>query len=520
MKTQILQLEAHDDFISIRDKLGWRQAGRILLIWPERGRILDRELDLLLLQRHSQALGSQLALVTQDPDVRDHAYQLDIPVFINPRQAQRVIWRSHPRDRQRFRSTSCRLTLLTPQPRSCSRNDLETLRLLAHPTSLAWVTHPLTRTVIFILGILSVLALVAFLLPGAQVILNPKTQDQSITLEVKAGVDISTLNLSGALPAHPITVVVEGRDSLPSSGITQIPSTPARGEVVFKNLTDHSIEIPAGTMVITLDVPSMQFATKQAVVISTGTDAIVSVPVEAVLPGSSGNRLPDNLVAVEGLLGLRLSVTNPEIIQGGTDQEAAAPSTLDRNLLYDRLYTALQKSATEELKNKLVSGDLLLSPVPSLNQILEKKYIPEETTPAETLELNLRLEFQALAVSAQDLNQLALIALDANLPKGYTADLGAEQSAGSQGVTYANLTQPIWDATAAVARWQLQAERSIRVVVPDSQVTTMIMGLPTAEAVHKLETNLPLEGQPQIMLYPPWWPRLPYLPFRIMVKNR
>jgi uncharacterized membrane protein len=514
LKTQILQLETHDDFISVRDKLGWRQAGRILLVWPERGRILDRELDLLLLQRHSQALGSQLALVTQDPDVRDHAYQLDIPVFTDPRQAQRVIWRSHPRDRQRLS-----ITLPTPRPRSCSRNNLETLRHQAHPTSPAWVTHPLIRTVIFILGILSVLALIAFLLPGAQVILNPNTRVQSITFDVQAGVDIPTLNLSGALPAHPITVVVEGRDSLPSSGTTQIPSTPARGEVVFKNLTGQSIEIPAGTMVITLDVPPMQFATKQAVVISTGTDATVSVPVEAVLPGSSGNQPPDNLVAVEGLLGLRLSVTNPEIIQGGTDQETAAPRVLDRNLLYDRLFTALQQSATEELKDKLVSGDFLLSPVPRLNQILEKKYIPEETTPAETLELTLRLEFQALVVSAQDLNRLALIVLDANLPKGYTADLGAEQSAGSQGVTYTNLTRPVWDATAAVARWQLQAERSIRVVVLDSQVTNLVMGLPPVEAVHKLETNLPLEGQPQIMLYPAWWPYLPYLPFRIMVKE-
>lgn len=514
MKTHILQLDAHDDFISVRDKLGWRQAGRILLVWPERGRILDRELDLLLLQRHSRALGSQMALVTQDPEVCDHAYQLDIPVFTDPRQAQKGIWRTRPRERKRVA-----FTLPSPRPSSRSRNDLETQRLKAHPASPAWMTHPLTRAVTFTLGILAVLALATFLLPGAQVILNPKTQDQSITFDVWAGVDIPTFNLSGALPAHPLTVVVEGRDSQPSSGTMQVPDTSARGEVVFKNLTDQSINIPAGTKVITLDIPPIQFVTKQAVIISADNDATVSVPVEALLPGSGGNRPADSLVAVEGSLGLRLRVTNPQPTQGGADQDTSAPNALDHYQLYDRLFIALQQSAMEELKGELAPGDILLSPVPKLGKVLEKKYIPEEATPAETLELTLRLEFQALVVSAQDLNRLTLIVLDANIPKGYTADKGAKQPVGAQSLTFTNLTQPVWDATAAVARWRLQAERSIRPVVPESQVANMVMGLPPSEAIPKLEANLPLDGRPQILLYPSWWPRLPYLSFRIMVKE-
>lgn len=514
MKTQILQLDVHDDFISIRDKLGWRQAGRILLVWPERGYILDRQLDLLLLLRHSQVLGSQLALVTQDPKVREYAYQLDIPVFSDSHQAQKVIWRKRPRDWQRLVKI-----LPSPRPRSCSRNELETLRLQTHPTLPPWVTHPITRSIFFTLGILSVLALVAFLLPGAQVILNPHTQDQSITFEVWAGVDIPTLNLSGALPAQLITVVIEGRDNLISSGSMQIPATPARGEVFFKNITDQNIEIPAGTMVITLDIPPIQFITKQTIVIPAGTEATVPVAVEAVFPGSSGNRPADNLVAVEGPLGLRLSVSNPQPTQGGAEQEITAPSAQDRIQLYNRLSAALQRSAMEELKGKLVPGDILLNPVPKLNQVIEKKYVPEETTPAETLELKLRLEFQTLIVSAQDLNRLALLVLEANLPKGYTADMGTKQSVGSQSMTYSNLTEPVWDSTADVARFQLQAKRSIRAMVPDSQVTRLVMGLPTAEAVQELEANLPLDGQPQIMLSPSWWPCLPYLPFRILVKQ-
>lgn len=34
MKTQILQVEAHDDVISILDKIGWIQTERVLLVLP------------------------------------------------------------------------------------------------------------------------------------------------------------------------------------------------------------------------------------------------------------------------------------------------------------------------------------------------------------------------------------------------------------------------------------------------------------------------------------------------------
>ena len=98
MKTQILQLEAHDDALSARDKLAWGQTGRIVLVWPARGRVLTRRLDLLLLLRQSQSMGIQLALVVSDPDVRYHARQLGISTFNNLRQAQKARWkRPEPR---------------------------------------------------------------------------------------------------------------------------------------------------------------------------------------------------------------------------------------------------------------------------------------------------------------------------------------------------------------------------------------------------------------------------------------
>jgi len=81
MKTQILRLDPHDDIISARDKMGWSQTGRILLVWPDRGQVLARQIDLTLIQRHSQKLGAQLALVTHDSNVIYYADLLGIPVY-------------------------------------------------------------------------------------------------------------------------------------------------------------------------------------------------------------------------------------------------------------------------------------------------------------------------------------------------------------------------------------------------------------------------------------------------------
>ena len=79
MKTQIIHLEPHDDIISTRDKMGWGKTRRILLVWPTRGQILTRKLDLQLLLRQAQTAGEQLALVTYDPDVLFNASRAGDP---------------------------------------------------------------------------------------------------------------------------------------------------------------------------------------------------------------------------------------------------------------------------------------------------------------------------------------------------------------------------------------------------------------------------------------------------------
>ena len=101
MKTQIIQLEPHDDTLSVRDKMDWSQAPRILLIWPDTSKVLRSKLDLILLERYSSANGSQLAIISKDNKVIYQAEKAGVPVFDSRREAQIQPWRKSARDFQR-----------------------------------------------------------------------------------------------------------------------------------------------------------------------------------------------------------------------------------------------------------------------------------------------------------------------------------------------------------------------------------------------------------------------------------
>ena len=499
MKTQILRLEAHDDVISARDKMGWGQTSRILLVWPEEGQVLTRKLDLALLQRHSVNIGAQLALVTNNSDVKYHARQFGIPVFKSLRQAQNINWRM-PRRSRRGKYPY----LARPKSRALTANDLQEQRPATQPRPLPAAA----RLGFFTLGVLAVLALTAALLPSATIALVPRQQNQEISFDVQADPLFTSVNLSGAVPAHFKSVTVEGRLSIPTSGTVRSPDLPATGWVEFTNLTGQPVDVPKGSVVTSAGPNFMRFATTQTGVAPSSPDKKLSLPVIAVTPGSQGNLLANRLVGIEGALGTQLTVNNPLSTSGGKDRVDPAPSDKDRRRLYGQLFESLSQTALEELKNGLAPGDLLLTETPVLLHTLEETYAPAEIQPADQLSLGLRLEFQAPYVSGQDLDTLASTVLDANLPAGFNP------VPGSLAIDAATRPMP---GGGSLARWELHAQRKLQAALPPGLAAMLSRGLSPSSARQRLAAKLPLEGSPDIYLAPAWWPRLPLVPLRITV---
>ncbi len=501
MKTHIIQLDPYDDAVSVRDKMAWGKTPRILLVWPEKdGRILDSKLDLLLIKRRAVELGAQIALVTKNPEVRFWARALEIPVFNATRQAQTSRWR---RRRRRTRFDIWRRRRAAEGP-----PDVLEMRRYARGARPAWVHSFPARVGFFLLGVLSVLALAAFIFPSAQITLTPETQTQQITFTALTSPSITRVNPSGTIPTRPIEVVVEGVHSIETTGSVEIPDQPATGRVQFTNLTDVAVVIPEGTVVMTMDSPPVRFVTTRQARTPAETGGVVDVPVQAVQPGSQGNVPAGAIRTIEGTLGLQLTVTNPSPTSGGSDQTLAAPSQLDRRRAYRQLLDQLRATAAAEIQALLGPGDLLLSTTPFLLTTLEETYTPEDTRPADTLQVSLRLEFQGLVVTEVELRELAQLVLDASLPAGFRPLPGT--------LTIEQLTQPQLD-TELSANWQIRAQREIAAEVNAAQAVALTLGQPPATARERLAAALPLSQPPVIELTPDWWPRLPLLGFRIEV---
>ena len=499
MKTQIIQLEPHDDTISVKDKLGWSQTGRVALVWPARGQLMDRRLDLVLLQRHSQSLGVQIALVTTDHEVRFQAATLGIPVFRSVRKAQTERWR-----RKR------RITPRAQPPVSGAERLSRIETLLADPLHHGRESRPLSQPVrigIFTLAVIAVLSIAAVLIPSAEIYITPAAKLQQIELAVQADDSVEEINLTGVLPAKWIDVSVEGRGSTQTTGIVSIPIGYATGEVVFQNLTDQAVIIPPGTVVSTAN-SSQRFMTQREARVPAGAGQETITQIKAITPGSSSNLTTGRIVAIEGELGVLITVHNLSPITGGSMAPSQAPNSEDRNRLRGDLITSLAQNALQEIQDTLEPGDIMLAETPTLVRVVSESYNPSELQPASELELTLRLDFKVPYVSAEDIDSMANSILDANLPSGYAATPGT--------MNIEQLTAPIFD-NGVSSFWRIRFSRELQSEPSDEQVISLVLGRRPEYASQLLTDNLSISGTPRFETSPSWWPVIPFVPIRIEV---
>jgi hypothetical protein len=500
MKTQIIQLDTHDDVTSVRDKMSWAKTERILLVFPHRTRLLHLTLDLRLLERHAAALGARLAIVGRSGDLGAAARALGIPFFETAAAAKRRSWPEPPAPpgpQQRTRR---------PQT---GRPDLLHRRDELVPAEPAWRSRPAVRLGLFILAVLAILALLATFLPSATIQLTPLTSQQDLTFTVVSRPDLTDVTLAGEVPARLTSAFADGNRAIQVNGSVTVAEATATGSVRFRNLTDEAVAIIGGTVVATQAVPAVRFATLQDVVMPAGAGKTLDVDVQAVEPGSSGNLAADALVAIEGDLGTRLSVTNPAPTSGGTDRLAPAQTAEDRTRLRSELLADLLHECELALPATLEDGDRLFPQTLALAQVLSETYVPAENQTGEMLSLTMDLQCQAQYASAADLAALSTMVLDADLPDGFVPV--------SPAAAFSDLGTPVTDA-AGVTSWEVNASRTLRARLDRQPAAQLAAGHTPSTATRRLVDALPLAVPPEIRLVPSWWPWMPLIPFRISVQ--
>ncbi len=491
MKTQIIQLEPHDDHISIRDKMNWSKTPRILLVFPRR-RWLDLNLlDLKLLQRHARSLGAELGLVTKTAKVIRSAEELGVPVFESNLAAQREAWEIQAS------------TLPKKRPR---RKDLREEREKVRPSEGKWRAHIATRIISLSFATLALLALLVAFIPQATITIKPERRTQTLTIPVRASADVSEVFISGSVPAQTLRITLTEERSLAASGQKAVPSQGARGTVLFRNLTDQPVRIPKGTIVRSIADESIRFETAVEALVNAGIGEDLEVPVAALIFGERGNLDVDLLQAIEGELGFWLAATNPAPTTGGADAFVSLPTTRDRADLYERLLVALQANAENTIMGELTENDIIFPDTLAKIEILDESYDPleGETGDRVTLKMNAAVEVQY--AKATDLAELAQAALMASLQPGFSP------------VPDSLRFSPLDDFstnTLGVTSWQMRVEQELLPSISHAQVANWTQGRSLENALVVLEENLTLESAPEILISPSWWEWLPLAPFRI-----
>lgn len=495
MKTTIIQLEEHDDVITVHDRLAWAKSARVVLIWPEEGRILTRLLDLVLVQRAGRQQGQQVGLVTRDPEVVEHAHELGIPVFRNQKRALRSVWRRKP---QRGRLLRPRRNIAPPA---------EELRKIRPERTY----HPLSggiRFIFFSLGLLAIITLILGLIPAATIYLPLDRTDQEVEFSVWLSPEIQTTTLAGKVPVSEDRVVIEEEGEIASSGRVSLPDQTASGHVIFTNLTADAVTISKGTVVLTLDPEPKQYLTTQAARLEGGSGQTIQVNVRSERPGKIGNTTSGSIRAVVGSIGLQVSVDNPEPIAGGTERTEVGPSAMDEQKLRQQLYVKMEKKAAEWLRGYYVEGAYTVQASVKLVKVIEEERIPAEGQPGTSLRLRLKVEYQGWVVMDDNLQTAARNVLNSGLPDGMTA-----------------IEDTIWLMFGEMSPtengeflWRLTAKRQIAPTVEADQIIQLVLGKPRKKTLMDLTEKFSLKSEPTILISPKWWPWLPVIESQIRVE--
>ena len=490
MKTRIITLESHDDLISVRDRMSWAKTPRILLVAPKFVDVSLRQVDLKVLQRHASSLGAQLGLVTRQRKFRADAEAVGIPVFTSTGEAQRVAW-------AKIKQTQLK--------RKAPDKSLREKREQVQVKEGAWRANPVVRILVFLVGVLSVLALAALFLPRAQVRLSPVKETQSIVIPVTANPSVKDVFITGSIPAHEKRIVVEGEQKVFVTGEGSVPQARATGVVIFRNLTQDEVVIPAGTIVRSDEVRCL---TTEEGVVEAGVGETLELPVEAEDGGIAGNLEAETIDTVDGRLGLSLSVTNPEPTQGGRERASVQATDADRERAKELLLESLEKEARASLLDEFNPEDVFFDETFAISQITSETYDLPSGAPGLQLTLTMQAEFSILYANASDLTELASLALNASIPSGFAP--------ASDAVSFEPETETRTLVDGSL-RWTMRAEQEIVQQVNSVSVTQLIQGLGSSEAQTRLEKNLPSLNKPKISLSPSWWPWVPIVPFRIEI---
>ncbi|NQS92498.1 MAG: baseplate J/gp47 family protein, partial [Chloroflexi bacterium] len=387
----------------------------------------------------------------------------------------------------------------------------ETGSLFKEPALPGKKIPPWIRILLFAAGVFSVMAIAAILLPSARISFQEETSQKNLVIPIQARPGEKQVLISGIIPGRELILLVEGQLTLPSTGTIKFPSVYAAGEVVFTNLGEESNLIPKNTILSTDSDHPILFITQVSGNTPPGIGEQVTIPIEALEPGETGNIPENQILKINLSLGGELSVINPLPTSGGKDINISAPAEQDRRKLASAMATNLSTIAQTKLETQLSVGDVLLTTDFYDFEIVEEHYTPGESKPGDQLTLDKKVQYTIYYASADDLLSLAKELIQARYQN-------SDQELLVDSITLSQITSPEIGLNQSYS-WDMKVSWEERRIINEQEIIQWVLGLKPDQAISLLQEKLALKYSPIINLTPTWWIRIPALPFRINISQ-
>lgn len=501
MREQIIQLEPHDDVVSVLDRLGWVRARRVLLVLP-RGRrnpIIRRRLDMVLIQRELTRQKAHFAFITDDPLVMDHARELGIPTFDSIDESRHQAWRTRPAPITVRREDQ-------PHPFNPEMAAVAS-RVLPRPQLRLNLA---ASAVLFGLALLALLALAYVVLPSATVTLTPASNQVSVAVPITADPELAAIDFDNALiPARIVGIEVEDSAAVETTGTADVPAAKATGIVTFINQVPEEVTIPQGTVVRTTAGNPVRFVTTAPVTLPSTVNSTVDAPIEAVEAGVEAN-LPSNLInSVEGSLASRVRVINSTPTRGGDILQVPAVSQDDYDRLRAALLQQLQQRAFGEMGDLMTDTEFVATESLLVVLVQDETYDRFVGEEAETVSLEMRVVVQGVVIDERTARQVVLNEL--------AKKVGPSFQIGESTLTFRRDDVAQVDDNRRVT-FLMQGSGDVALAVDAARVQRLVRGKSVSRAQFLLEQELPLRQPPVIEVRPSFIRRLPLLAPRIQLE--
>lgn len=497
MKVQIVYLSSEDDANSTRDMLGWVQATRVVLVWPDQGRVLTHRLELVKIQRFAKQRNLQIGLLTFDSEVRQNAQELCFPIFDSLEDLPESRWEIKPPKS------------IQDSEETLSRYTRPPVQQLKEKTP-AWAENIRSRNIRlpagFIIGIS--LLLLIFVVPSAEINLSPTGTGKILPISVDLLSEADFESEVGKIQAERYSIDVVGSTTISTSGWSRVPKSPAQGLVIFENHTEDLLNIPLHTVLWTSGSTEQKFRTTTAAELLGGFGAKVEIAVEAIASGAEGNVPAYSISAIEGPLGLLISVSNPRALKGGIDELHPTATQRDLDDLEEQLLDELFLLATNEIGSNLQENQVIVEDGIWLERIIDQEYNHTPGEIADELTMEMEVSVVMLVYHEPDLERFILNEMSHDLPVGIEVI--------PTSLSYEVQTEP---SGLTDGRWGLsiQAEVETYDTLDFRDIKTMIFGRTPESAVRILGDTAPHLIGSQITLYPSWMPILPFWTERIQL---